>query len=106
MPKIDKLLKKSDVVIDGLCSWEECLLLKKRYGSSIKVVAIAAPRETRIRRLQKRKGRPLTRSEAMQRDMVEIVNSKRAGPIAIADYTLTNDGTLKQLEVKAVKLQF
>ena len=32
LPRIDAALKSSDVVVDGLYSWEESLLLRDCYG--------------------------------------------------------------------------
>src|SRR3989339_837402 len=32
LPRIDAALKKSDVVVDGLYSWEEYVFLKEHYG--------------------------------------------------------------------------
>ena len=33
LPKIEALLKSSDVVVDGLYSWEEYTLLKSKHGA-------------------------------------------------------------------------
>src|SRR4030043_2263990 len=57
--KIDALLISSDVVVDGLYSWEEYTLLKSRYGDDFHVVAVWASPETRYNRLSKRKARRL-----------------------------------------------
>ena len=41
-PRIDAALKNSDVVADGLYSWEEYLSFKSYYGSRFYVVAVYA----------------------------------------------------------------
>src|SRR4030065_239294 len=42
LPRIDSLLKSSNVVVDGLYSWEEYMLLKQRYGNNFSVIAVWA----------------------------------------------------------------
>lgn len=98
LPRIDALLKSSDVVVDGLYSWEEYTLLKSRYGDNFHVVAVWASPKTRYDRLAKRPIRPLTADEAASRDIAEIENSNKGGPIAMADFTITNESSLLDLE--------
>ena len=98
LPKIDSLLKSSDVVVDGLYSWEEYVLLKKRYGERLSIVAICASPVTRHKRLAKRAERSLTPEEANSRDKAEIENSNKGGPIAMADFTIVNESSLQWLE--------
>ena len=97
IPKIDKTLEKSNVVVDGLYSWEEYLLLKKRYGEQITIVAVWASPRKRYFRLSVRETRPLTREEAAARDKAEVENLNKGGPIAMADYMLTNESTKARL---------
>ena len=47
IPKLDDLLKKSNVVVDGLYSWSEYKVLKEKYGDLMSVVAVFAPPEMR-----------------------------------------------------------
>jgi dephospho-CoA kinase len=108
IPKIDKLLKKGNVVIDGLYSWTEYKILKEKYGSSLFVVAIFAPPELRYKRLEKRQiegdtkklFRSLSEKEARARDFSEIENLEKGGPIAMADFTILNTGTIGELRKK------
>lgn len=97
LPKIRQSLSAGPTVIDGMYSWSEYKFLKKRFGDEMKVVAIYTPRTLRYARLSQRKERPLTFKEAEQRDYAEIENLEKAGPIAIADFTIINDGTEGQL---------
>jgi len=104
LPGIDALLKSSDVVVDGLYSWEEYTLLKSRYGGDFHVVAVWASPEVRYNRLAKRQIRPLTVEEAASRDVAEVENSNKGGPIAMADFTIINQSTLEDLERETKKV--
>ncbi len=107
IPKFNKLLKSSDVIGDGLYSWEEYLVLKEKYGDRLMVIAVYAPPKMRYLRLDnrsKRHGsdkdlrfRSFTPAEAAARDKAEIENLHKAGPIAMADFTFINTGELKNL---------
>ena len=98
LPRIDSSLKSSDVVVDGLYSWEEYILLKERYGRRFITVAVWASPATRYARLARRAKRPLTLEEAASRDKSEIENSNKGGPIAMADFTIVNEDSLEELE--------
>ena len=98
IPRIDEGLESSDVVVDGLYSWEEYILLKKRYGATLSMVAVYASPASRHRRLGSREVRPLTPSEAEERDRTEIENSHKGGPIAVADFTIINESSLEELQ--------
>lgn len=98
IPRIDEALKSGNVVIDGLYSWDEYKVLKERYGDGFGTLAVWASPATRYRRLSQREVRPLTPLEAASRDQAEIENSAKGGPIAMADWTVTNEGTLKTLK--------
>ena len=89
--------RHGSVIIDGLYSFSEYKLLRTELGADMVVVAIAAPRHLRYERLANRDVRPLTPDEAQQRDWQEIETIEKGGPIAIADYTLVNDGEAEQL---------
>lgn len=96
--KIDAALKHQDVVADGLYSWEELKLLREHYGDCLKVVAVWASPATRYGRLMSREIRPLTLEEATSRDAAEIEISNKGGPIAMADFTVLNEGDEKELQ--------
>ena len=102
--KIDARLKSSNVVVDGLYSWEEYTLLKSRYGNSFHVVAVWASPATRYLRLAKRQVRPLMTEEAAGRDVAELKNTNKGGPIAMADFTIINESSLKGLERQTLKV--
>ncbi len=104
IPKFDNLLKKANLVADGLYSWSEYKILKEYYQDRLTVVAVLAPPELRYERLVKRKkidkkmrNRPMTRDQAHARDYAEIENIEKGGPIAMADYYILNLSTKKDL---------
>ena len=98
LPRIDALLKSSNVVVDGLYSWEEYTLLKSRYGDDFHVVAVWTSPRVRYDRLAKRRIRPLTVKEADSRDIAEIEHTNKGGPIAMADFTIINESSLEDLK--------
>jgi len=104
LPRIDDSLKSSNVVIDGLYSWEEYTLLKNRYGDSFHVVAVWASPKTRYQRLTRRRIRPLTMEEAASRDVAELKNTNKGGPIAMADFTIMNETSLEDLKRETEKV--
>lgn len=115
VPKIDELLKKSNVVVDGLYSWSEYKVLKEKYKDQMYVLAIYAPPKLRYERLEnrtagnddKKRFRPFTKEEAKSRDYSEIENIEKGGPIAMADFTIINTGDIRKLkeEIKEVLLK-
>jgi len=100
---IDAALNNSNVVIDGLYSWEEYNYLKDHYKNNFSVIAVWAPPQTRYARLAGRANRPLTAAEAASRDRAEIENTNKGGPIAMADFTVTNESTLEDLRQQVRK---
>ena len=63
LPRIEHGLERAHVVVDGLYSWEEYLILKDRLGERMVTVAVTASPATRQRRLASRPVRPLTAVE-------------------------------------------
>lgn len=112
IPKFDELLKKGDVVGDGLYSWDEYKILKERYKENFFVVAVYAPPEMRYERLEKRfpdatdtalRNHNFSRETAALRDVNEIENTAKGGPIAMADYTIMNTGTVDEYQKQIKK---
>ena len=104
LSRIDSALKQSDVVIDGLYSWEEYTFLKNNYGDNFHIVAVWASPETRYARLSKRPDRPLKPEEAAGRDWAEIENTNKGGPIAMADFTIINETSVPDLRKKTERV--
>lgn len=95
LPKIEELLKNGNVILDGLYSWDELKVLKEKF-SNLKVIAIVVNKDKRYRRLANREVRPFNNEEARMRDITEIENLAKGGPIAFADYYILNDDNLEK----------
>jgi len=104
LPEITEALASRPLLIDGLYSWSEYRYLKERFSQRMHVLAIFTSRELRYARLSQRAERPLTAAEAEQRDVAEIENVEKGGPIAMADYTIVNDGTEEDLVAEVDRL--
>lgn len=99
LPKIKELSMDKNVVLDGLYSWDEYKILLDNLDN-ISLVAIICDKKIRYERLEKREIRPLTSDEANKRDIAEIENLAKGGPISYADYFINNNGTLKDYEIR------
>lgn len=92
LPRIKELSYESDVVLDGLYSWSELKILKEEFD--LVTIAIVCDKNLRYDRLSKRDIRPFNNDEAKRRDITEIENIEKAGPIAYADYYIFNNGSI------------
>lgn len=104
LPNIAAAFQQGNVVVDGLYSWEEYLLLKETYGLSFVVTAVWSSPATRYRRLANRRERPLTPEEAAGRDKNELEKINKGGPIAMADYTISNESSLPDLKKQTIRI--
>lgn len=94
LPRIIEYSNTSPTVLDGLYSWDEYKILKEELKGRLTMIAIVTNKRLRYERLSKRDIRPLTKEEAEKRDIAEIENSAKGGPIAFADYFILNDGDI------------
>lgn len=98
------------IIADGLYTWTEYKIMKKAFPGELLVVATVAPRHIRYHRLSQRVVRPLTSTEAYDRDIAEIENLEKGGPIAIADHYVYNNGSVEafdeQLDALVAELGF
>ncbi len=104
LPQIKEFSAKGDTVLDGLYSWEEYTILKEELGDNLKVVAIVVDRQLRYERLAIREVRPLSQEQAIKRDIAEIENSHKGGPIAFADYYIFNNGNISEYKERLEKI--
>ena len=91
LPRITEYAKTSNVVLDGLYSWDELVVLKEKLGSALTVIAIIADKNIRYERLSVRDIRSLSAVDAEKLDIAEIENLAKGGPISIADYFILNN---------------
>lgn len=104
LSRIDAALASSDVVVDGLYSWEEYTFLKEHYNDDLLLVAVWASPKIRYARLNGRRDRALAPEEAAGRDRVEIENLHKGGPIAVADYIIVNESSLDDLREQTERI--
>ena len=95
LPRIKEYSKDSDVVLDGLYSWDEYKILDEELDN-LTMIAIVADKNIRYSRLAERDIRALTAEQAKNRDIAEIENSAKGGPISYADYYILNNGSLEE----------
>ena len=98
LPQIEELAKSNNVVLDGLYSWDELKILKEKFNTQLNTIAIIVDRKIRYERLEKRPIRPFSKEKAEKRDISEIENIAKAGPIAYADYYIDNNYTIEDFE--------
>ena len=69
------------------------------------MIAIVCDKKLRYDRISKRKERAFNEEEIIRRDVTEIENSAKGGPIAYADYYLLNNGSMKKYEKDLAKIK-
>lgn len=94
--KVESFYKEGNVVIESMYSWSEYKYVKEKYGDRFKVLAIVTDCDLRRQRLLKRDFRPMSYEVSKSRDYAEIENIEKGGPIGIADFYITNNGTQKE----------
>ena len=92
-PDIKKCLETDNVVLDGLYSWYEYKYLIERF-TNLKLICIVTDKELRYKRVSERIDRSFDKTAIIYRDVSEIENLAKGGPIAYADYYILNNGTI------------
>lgn len=100
LPEIEEAVKKQNVVLDGLYSWYEYKFLKENLKEDFKLICIVTDKKIRYERIAKRPERPFDNIKAKERDLSEIENLYKGGPIAYADYYIFNNGTLEEYRIR------
>lgn len=100
LPEIQEALKTKNVVLDGLYSWYEFKYLEENLKQELKLICVVADKNVRYDRISKRLERPFDNEKAKERDLSEMENLYKGGPIAYADYYIFNNGTLEEYEIR------
>lgn len=103
LPRIKELSDNNNVVLDGLYSWDEYKILKAELDNLI-TIAIVADKNIRYQRLSIREIRALNNEQALARDISEIENSAKGGPISFADYYILNNGTIDEYRKRLLEI--
>lgn len=107
LPRFKKLMRSGNVIGDGLYSFEEYKVLRKKFGKKFITIAVYASPKDRYKRLTKRRltkndkqlrDRPATKHAAQSRDFAELENLNKGATIAMADYTILNTKNLKYFQ--------
>lgn len=95
LPRIKEYSKEGNVVLDGLYSWDEYKILEEELDN-ITMIAVITDKNIRYSRLAEREIRALNAEQAKARDIAEIENSAKGGPIAYADYFIMNNDSMEE----------
>ncbi len=88
------------IVLDGVYSWTEYKQLKHEFPGDLTFIAVVTSKPLRYERVSKRPERPFDGTKIRERDISEIENLEKGGPIAAADYYILNDGTVEDLQTQ------
>lgn len=105
LPKIEEYSKLDNVILDGLYSWDELKILKDEFKDNLIVLAIVVDKKVRYDRLSVRSIRKLLNEEASSRDVSEIENLAKGGPIVYADYYILNNGSMDEYHTDLEKFK-
>ena len=98
------------IIVDGLYSWAEYKTLKHEFPGEMTTIALVAPKHLRYHRLATRSDRAQTAEISQQRDYNEIEDVQKGGPIAMADFFVSNNEDVehfyKQLDAIAEHVEF
>lgn len=98
------------IVLDGVYSWSEYRILKRAFPGVLTFIAVITSKPLRYERVARRPERPFDAKAIRERDISEIENLEKGGPIAAADYYILNDGTIedttRQLKAILTKINF
>ena len=92
-PEIKEALKEGNVVLDGLYSWYEYKYLIDKFEELI-LICVVTDKKLRYQRVAERKERAFNKEAIIYRDLSEIENLAKGGPIAYADYFILNNGNM------------
>ena len=89
-------IKKGNVVLDGLYSWYEYKYLIEKFPY-LKLICIVVDKSIRYERVSKRIERSFDKDAITYRDISEIENLYKGGPIAFSDYYILNNTDKEQV---------
>ena len=96
----ENALKYPDINFIGIEKQDNALARAiKNYEEDIpnlKLISVVVDKELRYKRVAERPDRPFDRDAIVYRDLSEIENLFKGGPIAFADYYIFNNGTVEE----------
>jgi dephospho-CoA kinase len=97
-PEIRKHIRSGHVLLDAVYCVEERDHYRAAFGDDLRVIAVVAPQAIRVERLKSRSERPITLKELTLRDELELDHYRLGEVVETADHSITNVGTLDELE--------
>ena len=88
------------IILDGVYSWTEYKILKHEFPGSITFIAVVVDKHLRYDRVAKRPGRSFDSAAIRERDLSEIENLEKGGPIVSADYYILNNGSISDMNAR------
>lgn len=88
------------IILDGVYSWTEYRTLKHEFPKCLTFAAIVVDKKTRYARVAERTVRPLNTQEIQKRDIAEIENLEKGGPIVAADYFVLNNSDVEDMKTR------
>lgn len=104
LPEIKELANTDNVVLDGLYSWDEYKILYDEFKENLTIICIVSDKNIRYNRVAIREIRPFNREQVIARDIAEIENSAKGGPISFADYYILNNGSLEEYRTRLLEI--
>lgn len=95
--KVEMMSETPFILLESFYSAPEYRVFKDRFGDDFLSVAIHTRPSIRHARLAKRPERPLTSTEAVERDWAQLNRLTQGTPIALADYMIINEGAREDL---------
>lgn len=89
--------KDKNIVLDGLYSWYEYKYLQEKLGDKLTMIAVVCDKDLRYERISIRPERPFDNVKATERDISEIENLYKGGPISYADYYILNNEDIESV---------
>jgi len=102
--EIKAAYEAGDTVLDGLYSWDEYLILREEFGDKLKLICVCCDKQIRYERIGNRIDRPFNKEEIVTRDITELENLSKGGPIAYADYYIFNNGGLVDYKKRLLEI--
>ncbi len=93
IPKIEEAIASGykNILLESMYNIYEYEIIKEKYGENFKVLAIHTDTEIRIKRINSRKDRQLSKEELIGRQIAEAKNLQKGTVISFADFNYTNN---------------
>jgi dephospho-CoA kinase len=93
IPKIEEAIQSGykNILLESMYNIYEYEIIKEKYGENFKVLAIHTDTDIRIKRINSRKERALSKDELINRQISEAKKLQKGTVISFADFNYTNN---------------